>query len=144
MNPNYNQTITIYNCLRAADNPDEKKDVWQKTVLKRCFYKNAMERSEYASIDPKMANTYTVRIPQSDRYKPYREWCKLSKEQRSRYFTCNIKDVVVKGVCAEDITGVLPNTAAELLHRHKPDAFVVSAFSDNTAHKTAKHYKLGG
>ena len=28
MNPNYNATITLYNCLRAKDNPG-KKDVWK-------------------------------------------------------------------------------------------------------------------
>ena len=144
MNPNYNQTITIFNCFRAADNPDEKKDIWQKTVLENCFYKNAMERSDYASKDPRMANTYTVRIPQSARYLPYKEWIKLAEEKRSGYFTCSIKDIIILGEFAETITGTSPSTAAEVLSRYKPDAFVVTAFSDNTSHKRAKHYRAGG
>lgn len=144
MNPNYNETITIYNCLRAADNPDAKKDVWQRTVLENCFYKNLVERSEYAGRDPKMTSAYTVRIPQSARYKPYREWCRLSSEQRKKYFTCSLKDIVVKEKCPEVITGESPFTASELLSQYKPDSFVVTAFSDNTSHKEAKHYRLGG
>ena len=144
MNPNYNQTITLYNCLRAADNPDEKKDIWYRKVLERCFYKSAIGRSEYASRDPKMVSDYTVRIIESDRYKPYHEWINLPEEQREQYFTCSIKDIVVKGTCEEEITSISPNTAAELLSRYKPDAFVVTAFSDNTSHMKAKHYRIGG
>lgn len=144
MNPNYIHTITIFNCLRAADNPNEKKDIWQKTVLKRCFYKNAMEQSDYVARDPRMANTYTVRIPQSDKYLQYKEWVKLPESERLRYFTCSIKDIIVYGDCAEVITGISPDTAAEVLSKCKPDAFNVTAFSDNTSHKRAKHYRAGG
>ena len=120
MNPNYNQTLTLYNCLRAADNPEGKKDIWQKTVLHDCFYKSMIGRTEYADKNPRMDNTYTVRIPISE------------------------KDVVIKGECDADITGISPDTAAQVLLRHKPDAFVVTAFADNTSHRMAKHYRLGG
>ena len=144
MNPNYNQTITIYNCLRAVNNPDIKKDVWQRTVLHDCFYKNVIGRTDNLSSDPKMSNTYTSRILESPAYKPYTEWRRLTETERKHYFTCSLKDIVVKGKCTEEITGVSPNTATELLSRHKPDAFVVTAFSDNTSHATAKHYRLGG
>lgn len=144
MNPNYNQTITIYNCLRAVNNPDSKKDVWQRTVLHDCFYKNIIGRTDNLSSDPRMSNTYTSRIAESPLYRPYVEWCRLSDADRKRYFTCSLKDIVVKGECTEEITGVSPNTATEILSRHKPDAFVVTAFSDNTSHAMAKHYRLGG
>ncbi len=144
MNPNYNQTITLYNCLRAADNPKEKKDIWQKTVLKNCFYKSVIGRTESADKKLRMDNTYTVRIPVSDRYLAYHQWLRLSEEERRDYFTCSQKDVVIQGECEAEITGISPDTAAQVLSRYKPDAFVVTAFSDNTAHKMAKHYRLGG
>lgn len=144
MNPNYNQTITLYNCLRAADNPKEKKDIWQKTVLKNCFYKSVIGRAESADKNLRMDNTYTVRIPVSDRYLSYHQWLRLSEEERRDYFTCSQKDVVIRGECEAEITGISPDTAAQVLSRYKPDAFVVTAFSDNTAHKMAKHYRLGG
>lgn len=144
MNPNYNKTITLFNCFRAADNPDGKKDIWQKTVLQDCFYKNAMGRTENVSTDPRMSNTYTARIPESPWYKPYREWIHLPEEERKKYFTVSQKDIVVKGECREEITGISPDTASELLSRYKPEAFIVTAFSDNTSHREAKHYRLGG
>jgi hypothetical protein len=144
MNPNYNQTITLYNCLRAADNPKEKKDIWQKMVLGNCFYKSVIGRTEYTDKNPRMDNTYTVRIPVSDRYLPYHQWLQLSEEDRRGYFTCSQKDIVIRGECEADITGISPDTAAQVLSRYKPDAFVVTAFADNTSHKMAKHYRLGG
>ncbi len=144
MNPNYNQTITLYNCYRGSDNPDSKKDVWQKTVLHNCFYKNVIGRSEYADREPKMNSVYTVRIPASGKYKPYHEWIQLPEEKRGGFFTCSQKDIVIRGECREDITGVSPNTASQMLTKYKPDAFVVTAFSDNTAYRAAKHYRLGG
>lgn len=144
MNPNYNQTITIYNCFRGRDNPNSTKDIWQRTVLHDCFYKNVMGRSEYADRDPKMASAYAVRIPGDARYRPYNEWCKLPETERGKYFTCSLKDIVVKGECLDEISGISPDTASEVLSRYKPESFVVTAFSDNTSHRCAKHYRIGG
>ena len=144
MNPNYNQMITIYNCFRGTDNPVSKSDIWQKTVLHNCFYKNVIGRSEYADKEPKMNSVYTVRIPASEKYMPYREWIQLSEEERKEFFTCSQKDIVVRGECSEEISGTSPDTASQILSRNKPDAFVVTAFSDNTSHWMAKHYRLGG
>ncbi len=144
MNPNYNQTITIYNCFRAKDNPNSMKDIWQRTVLHGCFYKNVMGRSEYADRAPKMESVYIVRIPENAEYKPYQEWRLLPEKERSGYFTCSMKDIVVKGECLDEISGASPYTATEVLSRYKPDAFVVTAFSDNTSYLCAKHYRIGG
>ena len=38
MNPNYNQTITVYNRIKGADTEDGK-DIWKRTILENCFYK---------------------------------------------------------------------------------------------------------
>lgn len=143
MNPNYNQTITIYNCLRAQDNPGSKKDIWQRTVLHDCFYKNVIGQVESGN-SIKMANVYTARIPESPMYVPYAEWIILPENIRKNRFTFRLDDIIVKGECREEITGTSPNTASELLSRHKPDAFKVTAFSDNTSHRYGKHYRVGG
>lgn len=144
MNPNYKSEITIYNCYRAADNPKSTKDIWFRTVLPDCFYKNVMGRSEYVNSSPRMDSVYTVRIPVSEKYLSYHEWIKLPDEKRPEYFTCSQKDIVIKGICPEEITGISPGTASQLLSRYKPDAFVVTAFSDNSDSRHAKHYRLGG
>lgn len=143
MNPNYNQTITVYNCLRAADNPGSMEDTWQKTVLHDCFYKNAMGRvdSEKGS---KMSSVYTARIPESSSYRSYSEWASLPQDERKNLFTFNLGDIVVKGECADEIKGFSPFTASELLEKYKPDAFKVTAFSDNASHIAGRHYRVGG
>ena len=91
-----------------------------------------------------MNSVYTVRIPASEKYMPYREWIQLSEEERKEFFTCSQKDIVVRGECSDEISGTSPDTASQILSRNKPDAFVVTAFSDNTSHWMAKHYRLGG
>ena len=143
MNQNYNQTITIYNCLRAKENPNSIKDIWHRTVLHNCFYKNVIGQVESGN-GVKMANAHTVRIPESTLYLPYAEWCKISEDERKNHFTFRLDDIIVKGECKEEITGASPDTASELLSRHKPDAFKVTAFSDNTSHRSGKHYRAGG
>lgn len=143
MNPNYKQTVTVFNCLKGADNPDGKKDVWQGTVLHNCFYKSVISRAEEGN-SVRMVNTYAVRIPESECYLPYREWLMLPQADRSAHFTLHTDDIIVKGECSEVITGTSPYTASEFLRRKKPDAFVVTAFSDNTQKKHAGHYRAGG
>ena len=99
MNPNYNQTITVYNRIKGAD-AEDGKDIWKRTVLEIKGAGNS--------------------------------------------FTLNPGDIVVKDVCMEEITGKMPNTASELLARQKPEAFQITAFSDNTSHLRGKHYRVGG
>ena len=143
MNPNYIHTITVFNCLKAADNPNSMKDTWQKTVLHDCYYKNVMGRVDSEKTS-KMQNVYTARIPKSDSYLPYQEWAQMAEAARTSYFTFSLGDIIVRGECNDLITGTSPNTATELLQKYKPDAFLVTAFSDNTSHQMSKHYRVGG
>lgn len=142
MNPNYCHTITLYNCLRARDNPD-KKDVWSRTVLQDCFYKASTLQVQNGT-EASMTNTYTVRIPQDSKYLPYHKWKGVPLEARGEYFTVSEGDLVIYGECEEVITGDTGNTAPQLLLKYRPDAFKVTSFADNTAHCMAKHYRLGG
>lgn len=142
MNPNYRHTITLYNCLKATDSPD-RKDHWYRTVLNNCYYKAAVSRVD-SGTSAGARNTYVVRIPKNPNYLPYAEWVKLSMEQRNRYFTMNLDDVIVYSDCKEEITGESGMTAVQLMKRKKPDAFKVTACSDNTRAPAEKHYRLGG
>lgn len=142
MNPNYTHTITLYNCLAAADSTD-KKDHWYRYVLPGCYYKAAVTRVD-GGTSAKMQNVYTVRIPEDKAFRPYREWCGLGDEERKECFTLRLDDIVVAGDCREEITSAGGQTAVQLMNRYKPDAFKVTAVSDNTAALSAKHYRLGG
>lgn len=120
MNPNYIYTITLYR--KGQDG------AWDKTVLRNCFWKSSIITTQNGT-DASMANTYTVRIP---------------KGRVKADFTVSVGDVVVLGECMDEITRKTPNTAAEVLLRNKPNAFKVTAFSDNTGHIMDKHFRLGG
>ena len=137
MNQNYKHTITVYNRIRAADSPD-KKDHWQRTVLENCFWKAAT--NTVFGTEASVRNTYTVRIPEDDHYLPYAAFC-LDPDG---HFTASAGDLVVYGSCGEEITGESGHTAAQVLNRYKPNAFKVTAFSDNTLYPFGKHYRLGG
>lgn len=142
MNPNYCHTVTLYNRLKGTDSPDGR-DAWNQTVLQNCFYKaSTVQIQNDTSVS--MLNTYTVRIPQNEKYLPYREWKQLPDDQREGFFTVSEGDILIYGTCEEEITGKSGSAATQVLQRHKPDAFMVTSFSDNTAHPLGKHYRLGG
>lgn len=124
MNPNYVHTITIYH---------KQEKLWIKTVLENCFWKSGIAivpgGTESSKTQVSQTNTYTVRIPMS---------------VAGSDFEVSTDDIVILGECQDDIAGKSPDTAVEVLHRHKPDAFKVTAFADNTSHLMDKHYRLGG
>lgn len=138
MNQNYNQTITLYNRIRSADSPD-KKEHWRRTVLRDCFWKTVINTG-FSGMQASVQNTYVVRIPEDSHYCPYAEYV----NSNGGFFTASSGDIVVKGECREEITGEGGQTAAQVLNRHKPDAFKVTAFSDNTGFPVGRHYRLGG
>lgn len=138
MNQNYVHTITLYNRIKAADTQN-KKERWIKTVLLRCFWKSQVNTG-FSGTQASVQNTYVARIPQDDRYLPYAEFVKNPEG----HFTVSQDDIVIHGACTEEITGASGQTAAQVLTRYKPDAFKVTAFSDNTAFPVARHYRLGG
>ena len=138
MNRNYCSTITIYNRIKSTDSED-KKEHWNKTVLQNCFWKTAINTG-FSGTQASVNNTYVVRIPRDSRYLPYVGYTK----EPAGHFTVSQGDIVVLGECNDEITGESGKTVAQLLARNKPNAFKVTAFSDNTSFMTAKHYRLGG
>lgn len=138
MNRNYIHTITLYNRIQAADSED-RKEHWKKTVLHNCFWK-AVINTGFSGTQASVQNSYVVRIPLDDRYLPYAEY----KADPEGHFTVSQGDIVICGECPEEITGESGQTLAQVLNRHKPEAFKVTAFSDNTKFMIAKHYRLGG
>lgn len=138
MNQNYVYTLTLYNRIQAADSED-RKEHWKRTVLHNCFWKSVVNTG-FNGTQASVQNTYVARIPKDSAYLRYPEYAKSP----GGHFTVSQGDIVVLGECREEITGASGHTAAQVLNRCKPDAFKVTAFSDNTAFPLAKHYRLGG
>ena len=137
-NPNYQHTITIYNRLPAAAS-GSRTDTWRRTVLTGCFFKAETQISNNGTVATQ-SNTYTVRIPESDRYLPRDKWCQAAN--RGKRWTVSEDDIVVFGKVTDEISGAF--SAVDLLNKYRPDAFRVKAFSDNTRYRYLKHYRLGG
>ncbi|MDO4650715.1 MAG: hypothetical protein Q4B26_18925 [Eubacteriales bacterium] len=140
MNPNYTQTITVYNRIKAPDTAD-KKEVWRSTILENCFWKTLINTG-FNETKISTQNSYVARIPEDSRYLPYAEYVKAPEG----HFTISEGDILIRGKCTETIEKIAGQTATELMQRHKPEAFKVTAFSDNTGHAVAssRHYRVGG
>lgn len=123
MNPNYVHTITLYHKVPAAG-----KEHWAKTVFHNCFWKSVVNTG-FNGTQVSVQNTYVARIPE---------------ESCSESLSVLQGDIVVLGQCQEEITGISGQTAAQVLNRNKPNAFKVTAFSDNTSFPAGRHYRLGG
>lgn len=97
-------------------------------MLQNCFWKSKIESAQNGT-EVNKVNTYTVRIPLSI---------------AGKRFVVSNGDIVILGECQDEITMKSPDTATEVLSRNKPDAFIVTAYADNTSHLMDKHYRLGG
>ena len=142
LNPNYNRTITLWNCLKAVDNQAGNVDVWYKTVLPDCFFKVVMSQVN-SGYNTQMSGAYTVRIQRSENFLPYPEWAASPASTRGSYFTAHNDDIVILGESTDVITGASPYTATQILAKNKPNAFKVTAVSDNSF-GPGPHYRLGG
>lgn len=97
-------------------------------MLEGCFWKSVTALSQ-ADTQASVSNIYTVRIP---------------LEVAGADFAVSHDDIVILGECTDEISNEKGFRAAEVLSRHKPDAFKVTATADNTGHLMDKHYRLGG
>lgn len=121
MNPNYVHTITLY-----RKQPDGS---FRRTVLHGCFWKAGIAVTQ-SGTNAVQSNIYTVRIP---------------TDKCPKGLTVTIgSDFVIHGECKDEVSNTAGHRAVEVLTAHKPEAFKITAFSDNTWHRMDKHYRLGG
>lgn len=138
MNPNYTTTVTIYNRLKARDSQN-KKDTWWRRVIPDCSWVGKSGIQQKERTDETAKDIYVVRIPENEEYRAYSEWI----NNPSLYFTLNEGDIIVKGVCDDEITGESPFTASEFVTAHK-NAHRITVVKDNTDFRFGKHYKVSG
>lgn len=134
--PTFDYTITVLNKLAARDSAT-KLDVWKKTTLKNCAWSYNTVRSVQGTT-VSVGNSFVVRVPKSEYYKPYVHW-----KETLEGFTFSTGDYVIKGEIEEET--VTPNTVLDIVSRHKPEAFEVRLFKDNTGTvELAEHYRIEG
>jgi len=142
VNPNYVDTITIWNCLKGADNPAGTGDVWYKREIEKCFFKCVTQQVN-SGFNSQMAGAYTCRIPASVLYLSYAKWVAKAANVRANFFTMHNDDIVILDSSTDTITNASPNTSAQILAKNKPNAFKVTACADNSR-GIDPHYRLGG
>ena len=136
MLPTFDYTITILNKQKAQDSAT-RQDVWFKTVIKNCSWSNSVIRSVTGNT-VSVGASYICRIPKDIRYKPYVEWIKDNIG-----FTVSTGDYIIKGEIEEDI--INPQTIQSIVRRHRPDAFEIKYFKDNTGTvELMEHYHVEG
>lgn len=135
MLPTFDYTITVLNKLAARDSAT-KLDVWKATVLHNCSWSGRAERSVSGST-VSVGNVFVVRVPKSADYHPYHEW-----KDTMDGFTFSTGDYIIRGEITEEVT---PNTVLNIVNSHKPEAFIVKMFQDNTGTIEAlEHYHIEG
>lgn len=120
MNPNYIHTITVFH------KTGQNKDSWARQVFHDCFFK-ATTGTVASGNTLNSSNVYVARIP-----------------AQHQPLSISEGDIIALGEIREDITGVIPNTAVDILRKYQPNAFRVTSFSDNTSFPVDKHYRAGG
>lgn len=93
-------TITLLNKLKRKDSTTNL-DVWYKTIIKNCVYAQDRISNVNGSV-VSMGQTFTILIPFTGKYLPYREWKKL--EDKTGYYTLSEQDVIILDEVTEDVT----------------------------------------
>lgn len=93
-------TITLLNKLKRKDSATNT-DIWYKTFLTECQFK----KTAISNISGKivsMGQQFTILIPFTGKYLPYKEWKAL--EDKTGYYTLNSNDIIILGIVEENVT----------------------------------------
>lgn len=129
-----NADITIYN--REYDSKS-RIDIWHRTVIRNVWFYVDNKVSQTDS-GLKSANICKIRIPEGSPEKGYLDPENYAAaESKDTYWTLQEDDIVVQGVCLQDIT-----RPANLQELHKKYWKVIS-WSDNRF-GGSPHWRIGG
>ncbi len=120
----YDETITIISKLDAKDSL-LKQDSYYVNVIDHCMWSVRSIRTVSEDGTVNIGMTHQVQIPESNDYRPYREW----KKHATEGFTIRPGDYVVKGDVSEDIDAA---NIKKIMNLYEPDAFQVQVFRDAT------------
>lgn len=136
-----NDDVTVWNRWR---NPETGKDEWYRHILPvKCKWKTRANR-DVSGGTANIANSIVLVVPYSEAYFKPQEWAVLDVAGKARFFTLQSGDLAALGVQTAEITGVKPNTEAEIKKALLPDAMTIKAVQDFTRSAQGKHFKAEG
>lgn len=93
-------TITLLNRLKRKDSVTNT-DIWYKSVIENCVYKKD-RISNISGTVVSMGQQFTILIPFTDKYVPYKKWKSL--EDKTGYYTLSNQDVIILDIVEENVT----------------------------------------
>ena len=90
-------------------------DVWYKTIITNCVYKKDRVSAVNGNV-VSMGQAFTILIPFTGKYLPYREWKKLA--DKIGYYTLSEQDVIILGEVTEDVTA---QNITQIKNDYEPD-----------------------
>ena len=95
-----NGNITLLNKLKRKDSVTNT-DVWYKTQIQNCVYKKDRITTVNGTV-VSMGQAFTVLIPFTGKYWPYKDWKKL--EDKTGFYTLSEQDVIILDDVVEEVT----------------------------------------
>ena len=125
-------------------NPTTKKTEYYRYTLPRCSWEDKVVTG-ISGTGAVASNVYSVLIDFDPNYRPKIAWDDLSEAERRQYWTLAPGDLMAKGDVEFEITGVSPNTQADLRKNMGADAFAITAVVDAAeGYKRGRHYSVSG
>ena len=137
----WNMSITVFTRLYCVDSADNYKKIkWYRYTFDNCFFTQS-QTSYHSGRDLYQKNQNIIRIPVSENYVPYKEWCEMSETQKTAYWSITAGSLLFLDVIRDEIP--TNSSGNDLLKKYDPDCFTVDVFKDNT-NFIPKHYFIGG
>ena len=109
-----NCNITLLNRLKRKDSVTNT-DVWYKTKIQNCVYKKDRITTVNGTV-VSMGQAFTVLIPFTGNYLPYKDWKKL--EDKTGFYTLSEQDVIILDDVIEEVT---PQNITQIKNDYEPN-----------------------
>ena len=113
-----NGNITLLNRLKRKDSVTNT-DVWYKTKIQNCVYKKDRITTVNGTV-VSMGQSFTVLIPFTGNYLPYKDWKKL--EDKTGFYTLSEQDVIILDDVIEEVT---PQNITQIKNDYEPNTFEI-------------------
>lgn len=140
----WENTITIYN--KFVDNQTQLVH-WYRHVATDCFWQlsGTTVKVGEVTLDSK---SVICRIPKDDAFLEKQDWIKLPNDQMGNYFTIAQGDIIVKGICEDEIDEYTRgHRSTDLLDKYREYQAVmeITDYSNNTGlGRNNEHYLTRG
>lgn len=140
----WDTTVTIYNKYTDAQTQVVR---WYRNEVTDCYWH--LEGSTVNVGDVTLdAKALICRIPKDDKFLEKQDWVQLPNDEKGNYFTLAPGDIIVKGICTDEIDEYTPGKrSSDLLgkYREYQACMEVTDYSNNTGiGRNNEHYLTRG